>query len=767
LVLPAHDYILKCSHTFNILDTRGAVGVTERQALFAKMRDLAHKVSVAYAEQRQQLEYPFLDQTSATPIMTTAKPALPVITVDKADFLLEIGTEELPAADLQSALEQLTSRVPQLLDEQRLPHGEIKVVGTPRRLVVMVNQLATRQQEKESLVKGPPANRAYDAAGQPTRAAEGFAQSRGLTMSELQTREIDGGTYLVAMVKEPTRSACEVLLENLPALAAGIKFEKTMRWNSSNVAFSRPVRWLLAILDGNPIPFEYAGLVAANITHGLRLSDPSSAEVRSIGDYQTYLSNQGILLDPAERKAAIREGVVNLLKSVGASLKVDEGLLEEVNSLVEAPTPLLGKFDPQHLELPAEVLTSVMKKHQRYFPVTSTDGKLMPYFIAVRNGNDIGLDVVANGNEQVIKARFADAHFFINEDLKHKLSDMLDRLGTLTFQQKLGSMRDKSRRIETLTASLTDALNFTVAEKETALRTAQLCKADLVTHMVVEMTSLQGIMGRYYALHSGESREVAQAIFEHYLPRFAGDVTPSSRAGLVVGIADRLDTLVGLFAAGLAPTGTKDPFAQRRAALGLVQLLAENDLSIDLQYWMQVAEKALPLPMSDENRKACFEFVVGRLKSNLNEQGYRYDVVDAVLAEKQNDPAAVFHAVDQLTKWTARSDWQSILPAYARCVRITRDLKESFTIDPAKFVESAEKDLYQALLAAENGKGKVGTVDAFLNAFLPMIPAVNQFFDAVLVMAEDLQVRNNRLGLLQRIAQLAKGAAELSCLEGF
>ena len=767
LVLPAHDYILKCSHTFNILDTRGAVGVTERQALFARMREMAHKVSIAYAEQRQQQEYPFLKETSAPVAKTVVKPAVPVMNFDSADFLLEIGTEELPAADLQSAFEQLKNRVPQMLDEQRLSHGEISVLGTPRRLVVIIRKLATRQHAKESLVKGPPANRAYDAAGQPTRAAEGFAQSRGLSMSELETREIDGGTYLVALVKESTRSAYEVLMETLPTLTAGIKFDKAMRWNSSNIAFSRPVRWLLAILDGHEIPFDYAGLTAAKTTHGLRLSDPSFKDILTIEEYLAYLSTQGILLDPAERKAAIRAGVVRLMSSVGAVEKVDEGLLEEVNSLVEAPTPLLGKFDPSHLELPAEVLISVMKKHQRYFPVTAADGKLMPYFIAVRNGNELGLDVVANGNEQVIKARFADAHFFINEDLKHKLGDMLERLGTLTFQQKLGSMLDKSRRIETLVASLADAFEFSATEKATALRTALLCKADLVTHMVVEMTSLQGIMGRYYALHSGETAEVAQAIYEHYLPRFAGDATPSSRAGLVVGIADRLDTLVGLFAAGLAPTGTKDPFAQRRAALGLVQLLAENDLSIDLQHWMSAAEKALPIPMSEENRKACFEFIIGRLKSNLNEQGYRYDVVDAVLAEKQNDPAAVFHAVEQLTKWTARKDWQTILPAYARCVRITRDLKETFVVDPAKFVETAEKDLYQALLNAEGGKGKNETVDAFLNAFLPMIPSVNQFFDAVLVMAEDGQVRNNRLGLLQRISSLAKGAADLSCLEGF
>ena len=344
---------------------------------------------------------------------------------------------------------------------------------------------------------------------------------------------------------------------------------------------------------------------------------------------------------------------------------------------------------------------------------------------------------------------------------------MLERLGTLTFQHKLGSMLDKSRRVTALTETLAMELGLSEDETATALRAATLSKADLVTHMVVEMTSLQGIMGRYYALHSGESKPVADAIREHYLPRFTGDAVPASKAGLVVGLADRLDSLVGLFAAGLAPTGTRDPFAQRRAAIGLVQLLSAFDLDFDLQKWMSLAGQHLPIEASPENMKACADFITGRLRSNLIEQGYRYDVVDAVLAEQHNNPAGVQREVKSLARWVEREDWNTILPAYARCVRITRDHAEKFHVDPLVFTEPSEIALYSALEKAEAGQHDEGSVDDTLNAFMPMIPAVNEFFDAVLVMAEDVRIRSNRLGLLQRVSALMYGVADLSRLEGF
>ncbi len=772
LILPAYDYILKCSHTFNVLDTRGAVGVTERQAMFARMRDLARRVSEGYLEQRQRLEFPWLkeeDQSISQSGNRATRPSGVLIPgrLIPAPFLFEIGTEELPAADLESALAQLKERVPALLSELRLDYsGELRVLGTPRRLVVSVEGLAARQPDRTTVVKGPPASRAFDAMGLPTKAAEGFARSKGLSVKELQVREIDGGSYVSVEVHEPGRSAVEVLAEALPGLIAAVKFDKSMRWNRSQVYFSRPIRWLLALFGETLIPFSYAGLQSEPKTRGLRLRQPAEIPVSTPSEYFAALAAQGILLDPQERQEAIREQTERLMEASQADKTLAADLLDEVTQLVEAPTALRGSFDEAHLRLPADVLISVMKKHQRYFPVQA-GGKLLPYFIAMRNGDDRFLDVVADGNEQVIRARFADADFFIQEDLKYLLEDFLPRLGTLTFQVKLGSMLDKSRRVTRLVQALAPVVGLSAEEAATAGRAAQLCKADLVTHMVVEMTSLQGVMGRYYALRSGETAQVAQAIFEHYLPRFAGDATAESRPGLLVGLADRLDSLSGLFAAGLAPSGTKDPYAQRRAALGLVQNLTAWDMDFDLRAGLEEAAKALPLPATAEGQAACLEFVSGRLRSFLLEQGFRYDVVDAVLAVQGSNPAGAARAVKALNAWVARSDWSTILPAYARCVRITRDQAERYPVDPSRFVDPAESELFLVLNQAEEVTRRPGDVDGFLNNFLPVIPAIDRFFEAVLVMAEDPALRGNRLGLLQRISALAAGVADMSVLEGF
>jgi glycyl-tRNA synthetase len=767
LVLPAHDYILKCSHTFNILDTRGAVGVTERQALFGRMRELARRTSEAYVEQRKAMEYPWINDAAAKSQSAAAVSKAANLPKGPAPFLLEIGTEELPGADFTSAVEQLQTRVPALLDELRLAHGKIEVIGTPRRLVVRVQDLADQQQARTSVVKGPPKSRAYDETGQATRALEGFAQSKGVAVADLEAREIDGGVYMVALVKETTRSAYDVLLEALPALAAGIKFDKSMRWNFTNVPFSRPVRWLAAMLGDAVIPFEFAGLRAEAKTHGLRFIEPEILPIKNSADHQAQLASQGIILDPVKRKEIIRGQVLEISKKAGGSDKLDEGLLDEVTFLVEAPFAFLGTFEESHLQLPPEVLISVMKKHQRYFPVQTADGKLLPHFIAVRNGGEKGIELVTDGNEQVVRARFADANFFIREDLKHPLESMLTRLGTLTFQQKLGSMLEKSQRITASVEALAPDFGLSAEELKTAKRAAALCKADLVTHMVVEMTSLQGVMGRYYARYFGETDAVAQALYDQYLPRFAGDAVPSNKIGLIIGVADRLDSLAGLFAAGLAPTGTKDPFAQRRTALGLVQSLAAFELDIDLREALKIAAAQYSFEIDQKSLDATMDFIIGRLKSSLTDAGYRYDVVDAVLAEQGQNPAGVTRAVKELSAWVVRPDWSVILPAFARCVRITRDQKQTFIVDPTGFAEPSERDLFKAVQSIENASRKTGSVDDLLSAYVPIIPQVNRFFDEVLVMAEDAQLRSNRLGLLQRIAALTRGVADLSYLEGF
>jgi glycyl-tRNA synthetase len=794
LVLPAHDYVLKCSHTFNVLDTRGAIGVTERAAYFGRMRDLSRRVAEAYIAQRQNLEFPWLSSVGGERLKVeppplqnnNLQPSLPVGrqgNLQPSTFLLEIGTEELPVADLDNAQEQLRSRVPALLDELRLEHGEVRILATPRRLVVAVEHLSPHQVDLEQVVKGPPAERAFEPNGTPTKAAEGFARSKGLQVGDLDIREMDGGRYVVAVVRQKGRAAPAVLAEALPGLIASLRFEKPMRWNSSNVAFSRPVRWLLALFGDQVVPFGYAGLVSGNTTRGLRFIQPEEIRVGSPDDYFKALAAQRIILDPAERRQRIQEQVQSLASEVGGEIDGDPDLLDEVTNLVEAPQALRGSFDPSHLDLPREVLVSVMKKHQRYFAVFSAPvsqnsekldiGKLdtlLPYFIAVRNGDGFALDRVIEGNEHVIRARFTDAAYFVREDCKRPLHEYLPRLRTLTFQAKLGSMLDKSERIRQMVTDLAPQLQLTADEIAIAHRAAELCKADLVTNMVVEMTSLQGWMGRYYALKSGEPAQVAEAIYEHYLPRFAGDATPQGGPGLVVGLADRLDTLTGLFAAGLAPSGNKDPFAQRRAALGLVQNLIAWELDFDLENALDVTAEHLPIAASEESQVACLSFIIERLRNLLLEQGWRYDIVDAVLAEQGRNPSRASRAVRELATWVGRPDWSAILPAYARCVRITRDHIERYPVVLERFTEVPERDLFVALQAAEAasaGNARQGSPDIFLNALMPMIPVINRFFDDVLVMAEDEKIRHNRLGLVQRIAALAQGVADMSRLEGF
>ncbi len=767
LVLPAHDYVLKTSHAFNILDTRGAVSVTERQGIFKRTRELARQVAAAYVEQRKSAEFPWLKGSES-------KEDVPLtdlnveITSNKAPFVLEIGTEELPPSDLADALSQLEASVPSLMDELRLAYDEIKILGTPRRLVVSIVGLAARQPDQFLDVKGPPAERAFDEDGNPTRAAEGFAQSKGIDVGDLVVEEVDGGKYVVAHVKEEGQSAAQVLREALPDLISGIRFNKSMRWNESGVAFSRPVRWLFALHGESVIPFKFAGYTSGRTTRGLRFEKPEVMDVQNPKEYFEKISSQGIILDPEARKAEILSQADRLAAEVGGHVQKDADLQEEVTHLVEFPTAFRGKFDESYLEvLPSEVLISVMKKHQRYFVVEDNRGQLMPYFIGVRNGDEKHLETVIDGNEQVILARFDDAAFFVQKDLQQPLENFVDELDTLTFEFKLGSFLDKTQRITTLGKSLGERIKLSEVEMQITQRAAELCKADLATNMVVEMTSLQGVMGRYYALHNGEEPEVADAIFEHYLPRSADDKSPETKPGLVVGLADRLDSLMGLFAVGLAPTGTKDPFAQRRAALGICQNLMAWEIELDLGWALEEAAGQLKVDISEQDRVDCLAFIQRRLQGMLLEQGFNYDVVDAVLAEEGENPYGAFLGVQALSAWVARDDWGQILPAFSRCVRIVRDLDEVYQVNESLLEEESEKLLYEAVTRAENGMAGTKTVDAFLNAFLPMVPVINRFFDEVLVMAEDENVRKNRLALCQRIAGLSEGVADLSCLEGF
>ncbi len=764
LLVPAHDYVLKSSHTFNILDARGAISVAERQAFFRRMRELARRVAEGYEEQRKELEYPLLKETGDQRLETIRSTAQtqPHLVSSLQSLIFEIGVEELPASDVDAAHEQLTQRIPTLLDELHLEHGDILVYATPRRLVISVDSLSPTQPDREDLVKGPPADKAFDKNGIALPAGMGFAKKNNVDTKSLEIREDAqaGGKYVFAVVKQKGRPTPEVLVEALPRLVESIKFEKSMRWNDSGVSFSRPIRWYVALLGEMVIPFEYAGVVSGDTSRGLRPYDSPEIKIPSADKYFNVIRESGIVLVKEERKTSIMEQVNQAASLVGGEPIMDDNLLNEVTNLIEMPTAVMGGFDKEYLTLPRDVLISVMKKHQRYFPVSSLKSHdLLPHFIAIRNGDDIGIDTVRQGNEHVLSARFADADFFVREDLKLKLEEYRPKLSTLTFHTKLGSMLDKSERMLKLAGDVAGILGLNKNETLTVKRAGYLAKADLATQMVTEMTSLQGIIGGEYALRSGESPNVAKAISEQY------QTVPLSKAGLAVALADRFDSLVGLFAAGLAPTGAKDPFGLRRAAIGVVQPLIEHDLDFDLVGAVKKSAKTQPIEVDDETQAKILEFITGRLSVVLKDMGYKHDVVEAVLAEQAADPAASAQAVKQLQAWVGREDWSTILPAFARCVRITRDQKTAFKVSEKAFIEKEEKDLFSAFKRFV--KNQPSTVDELLEIVVKLIPSINAFFDKVLVMADDKKVRENRLGLLQKISSLSNGIADLSKLEGF
>jgi glycyl-tRNA synthetase len=634
-------------------------------------------------------------------------------------------------------------------------------------LVVYVEKLAGRQADEELVFRGPPANRAQDAEGQWTQAAIGFARSRGVPVESLDLREADGGRYVFAVQQVAGQAAADILPDLLVKLVSGIRFEKTMRWASDGVAFSRPIRWFVALFGEHVVPFSYGRARSGRTSRGLRSLNSPDILIASAADYFAAMAANGIVVDRGQRQQLIREQIAAAAASVGGAAPDEPALLDEVTDLVEQPAAILGSFEERYLNLPADVLIKVMQKHQRYFPIYQATN-LLPYFITVANGQPRDPAVVRAGNEGVIRARYADAAFFVEHDRRQPLEAFTPRLATLTFQEQLGSMLDKVRRLEQLTPWVAARLGLSAAETATAVRAASLCKSDLATSMVIEMTSLQGIMGREYALSSGEAPAVAQAIFEHYLPRASGDKRPASLPGLALGLANRLDSIAGLFAVGLEPSGSADPFGLRRDALGIVQNLAEVGLSFSVRAGIAEATRLLPVMATQQAQDKAVAFIAGRLENWLRDAGYPYDVVQAVLAERGDDPAGARQTVAVLADAAAQPGWAAVLTAYARCKRIVRKLPEQYPLPAA---DADPEPAAQALLAAYQAMAPsvqtAGDVPALAAALHALVAPINAFFDQVLVMADDEALRRARLGLVQHIAALPDGIADLALLQGF
>ena len=676
-------------------------------------------------------------------------------------LLLEIGSEEIPARFMPSTLNLLQEEACKICSESRLAYDRIVTVGTPRRLTALIYGLGEEQADLEEKKKGPALRAAYDAAGKPTRAAEGFARSQGVEVKDLMVEEIDGTKYIIAHKKIAGKATREILPVMLEGLLHRITFPKPMFWTVREVRFARPIRWLCALFGPDPIPFTYAGLESGPFTYGHRFLSPGPHPVTSPENYLETLQNHYVIVDPAERREKIRQQAEQAAAALGGEVLMEEELLTEVNFLVEYPLAVAGSYNSDYLRLPQEVLITTMQSHQRYFPVQKKGKKqLLPSFITIANGLESYKEKVRAGNERVLRARLADADFFYQEDLKVPLAEKVADLRNIVFQENLGSLWQKTMRIQDNAAYLSSLLNLTEEERDTAKRGAYLSKADLVTSMVYEFSELQGIMGREYALRSGESAKVAAVIFEHYLPRYAGDEVPVSAAGAVVALADKLDNILASFSRGKEPTGSQDPYALRRQALGVIAILGAREISLDLpsllhQVYRRLHQDAAgTLKEEQETVDKVFDFIVQRLKYILLEEGLRFDVVDAMISARGRDLHLISRRARELDFLTGTEEVLELLKAYTRVVNLAGEAPEGVALQEELFLEQEEHDLYETFSRIRDEGEKLlsqGDFCGFLKVGSTLKPAVDGFFDQVMVMVEDEKIRHNRLILLKQI----------------
>ncbi len=682
------------------------------------------------------------------------------------DLLLEIGTEEIPAAFLPKALSELKSLGEELLERERLPFQSIHAYATPRRMILHVNELPDRQRDLSRTVAGPPRAVSFDPDGNPTKAAVGFAKSQGVDLEELSVRETPKGEYLCVVKKERGSSTRSVLERILPGIITSLRFPKTMRWGSGTLRFVRPIHWILALYDEEIIPFEMDGIKSGNLSRGHRFMSPGSFTVHGFKSYRASARERFIMFDPEERKKEIVRQIEKIEGEVGGRVIRDPDLLEEVSYLVEYPTVLCGGFDPRFLSLPRQVLITSMREHQRYFSMEDERGELIPYFVTVSNTRPKDTRKIISGNERVLRARLTDADYFFQVDRKRSLESYVEDLKGVTFQEKLGTLFEKAERVVCLARWLAE--NVEGVDRDMVSRAALLCKADLTTEMVGEFPSLQGEMGKVYARLSGESEGVARCIEEHYRPRFAGDGIPESLEGAVVGLADRIDTIVGCFGVGLVPSGSEDPYALRRQTMAVLTILLQKDLPVSLKEIITRATGLLTENLSlnfEETPKAVLEFFRGRLSGMLIAEGHRYDTVEAVLEAGFDSLPDTRARVRALSVFRKTPLFEPFTVVCKRAMNILQGGRKEGEIDQALFQEEAEGKLYAALLQMEktlpeliqNGKYEEGLV-----SIASLREPIDSFFDHVMVMDKEEGIRENRLTLLTRVASLIAPVADFS-----
>ncbi len=696
-----------------------------------------------------------------------------------AELLFELGTEELPARFVVPALDDLEKTFTEQCVALNIKHGAIRRFGTPRRLALLVVDVAEKTDDVMKEVKGPSVKAAFDAAGAPTQPAIKFAESVKLPVDQLKKVSTPKGDYLMATVEEKGRRTFELLSDVLNLCTRKINFAKQMRWGDVEQSFGRPLQWIVALLDTEVVPVTYSDVKSGRVTRGHRFLSPAPITIAKPGDYEAQLEKSNVIPDLAKRRALMNERIAAAAKKAGGTVLPDEALIDQVVNLVEFPSPVVGTFEERHLELPPEVLIQEMKSHQRYFSLTAADGKLLPKFIAVSNTPVKDEQLSIKGYERVLRARLTDGRFFFDEDRRMPLSapERMEKLKRRSWIDKLGSMSEKTDRIRTLGAFIAKAVGQG-ALIPTVERAATLCKADLNTGMVGEFPELQGVMGREYALHDQEPKEVALAIFEHYLPRGAGDGLPTQDAGAIIGLADRLDSLCGLFGIGKKPTGAKDDFALRRAAITFIRIVIARGYRFSLSALIDESVSQLGAKLVDAKRKPTdpsvkdqlIEFFRGRLESTWKEN-HRADVVEAVLCAGFDDLAAAQLRLEAISAYVSRPDFSSLAATFKRVANIVEKQAKDVSreaVDPKKLTDEPEKALHaevSKVSAAFTAAVKADDYAGAMAKVVPLKPFVDAFFDKVMVMAEDKALRENRVRLLMEIGGLFGTVADFSKIQ--
>jgi glycyl-tRNA synthetase beta chain len=684
------------------------------------------------------------------------------------ELLLEVGAEEIPASFVPQALTDLESLARKNLEVQRIDFEGMKTLGTPRRLVLVIESVAEKQKSVEMKKIGPSKQAAFDSQGNPSQAAIGFARSQAVPVESLKIVQTEKGEYVCAIKEEVGRSTHEILPALLPAWILSIPFQKSMRWADGSIRFARPIHWILALLGGKILPFEVGNVKSGDVTYGHRFMHSGPIHVNSFSAYLQKTEEAFVMVEPGARKKRIEEEMARQASATSGKILKDDALLEEVTFLVEYPVALRGNFDRKFLTLPQDVLVHSMKEHQRYFPVVNGGGTLLPHFVCISNILPRDQKVVIRGNEKVLKARLSDAEYFFKNDLSVPLEKRVEDLKKVVFQAKLGTSYEKMSRFRQLALFMVERVDPGL--RSPVDRVAFLCKADLVTGMVGEFPKLQGIVGREYARIQGEKPEVAEAIYEHYLPAFAGDRLPRSPIGDIVSMADRLDTIVGCFGVGLVPTGTADPFGLRRHALAIIRIILEKKYALALTELIEASGKLLTEKMERpfaDVKKEVLDFFRVRFQHFLLDKGYSFDVIEATFSASFNELLDVQGRVDALVEAKKLKDFESIVIGSKRAINILKGSASVGHVDPSLFQEAAEKGLYESFV------GMKDKVESHLNrqdyraALLVLIQLkkpIDDFFDKVMVMIEDKKIRDNRLALLSQISQLFLRIADFSKL---